>query len=149
VPILPNTTYYLGGHPFSTGTTSIIYFNQDGTTLSRKYVGQGTFTTPADAYYMVLNFGRPYGTTYNNDVFINYPSTDTSYHSGTSNQYKTISIGQTVNKATYNARTGVMEVTQPSVQTIQLPPCPIDTLEGVNNIWADTGDTTLQYPKFG
>lgn len=33
--------------------------------------------------------------------------------------------------------------------TIQLPPCPIDTLQGVNNIWADTGDTTLQYPKFG
>ena len=32
---------------------------------------------------------------------------------------------------------------------IQLPPCPIDTLEGVNNIWADTGNTTLQYPKFG
>lgn len=34
-------------------------------------------------------------------------------------------------------------------QTIQLPPCPIDTLEGVNNIWADTGDTTLQYIKIG
>jgi hypothetical protein len=34
-------------------------------------------------------------------------------------------------------------------QTIQLSPCPIDTLEGVNNIWADTGNTTLQYPKFG
>ena len=26
---------------------------------------------------------------------------------------------------------------------------PIDTLEGVNNIWADTGDTTLQYIKIG
>lgn len=34
-------------------------------------------------------------------------------------------------------------------QTIQLPPCPIDVLEGQNNIWADTGDTTVQYPKFG
>lgn len=35
-------------------------------------------------------------------------------------------------------------------QTIQLPPCPIDTTGvGVQNIWADTGDTTLQYPKFG
>ena len=34
-------------------------------------------------------------------------------------------------------------------QTIQLPPCQIDTLLGENNIWADTGDTTLQYPKFG
>jgi hypothetical protein len=56
-----------------------------------------------------------------------------------------IEIGSTVNEATYNARTGVMEVTQPTEQTIQLPPCPIDTLEGVNNIWADTGDTTLQY----
>lgn len=30
-------------------------------------------------------------------------------------------------------------------QTIQLPPCPIDTLEGVNNIWADTGDVDLTY----
>ena len=27
--------------------------------------------------------------------------------------------------------------------TIQLPPCPIDTLQGVNNIWADTGETTI------
>ena len=34
-------------------------------------------------------------------------------------------------------------------QTIQLPPCPIDTLLGENNIWADTGNTTLQYIKFG
>ena len=33
--------------------------------------------------------------------------------------------------------------------TIQLPPCPIDVLEGQNNIWADTGDTTLQYIKLG
>lgn len=33
--------------------------------------------------------------------------------------------------------------------TIQLPPCPIDTLEGVNNIFADAGDTTLQYIKIG
>jgi len=29
--------------------------------------------------------------------------------------------------------------------TIQLPPCPIDTLEGVNNIFADCGDTTVEY----
>ena len=33
--------------------------------------------------------------------------------------------------------------------TIQLPPCPIDTLQGVNNIWADTGETTVQYIKIG
>jgi len=75
--------------------------------------------------------------------------TTVSAVNGSTNSFFTIPIGQTVNEATYNARTGVLEVTQPSVQTLQLPPCPIDTLEGVNNIWADTGDTTLQYIKFG
>ena len=67
---------------------------------------------------------------------------------GSTNSFFTIPIGQTVNEGVYNAKTGVLEVTQPSVQTLQLPPCPIDTLE-VNNIWADTGDTTLQYIKLG
>jgi hypothetical protein len=34
-------------------------------------------------------------------------------------------------------------------QTIQLTAQQIETLLGENNIWADTGETTLQYPKFG
>ncbi len=33
--------------------------------------------------------------------------------------------------------------------TIQLTPIQLETLLAENNIWADTGDTTLQYPKFG
>jgi len=33
--------------------------------------------------------------------------------------------------------------------TIQLPPVRVETLGGVNNVFADTGDTTLQYIKFG
>ena len=33
--------------------------------------------------------------------------------------------------------------------TIQLPPCPIDTLQGMNNIWANTGDTTVSFIKIG
>ena len=41
----------------------------------------------------------------------------------------------------------VYELATPT--TIQLPPCPIDTLQGVNNIWADTGETTAQYIKIG
>lgn len=61
----------------------------------------------------------------------------------------TIQIGSTVYGGEYDARTGVLTVTQPSVQTLQLPPCPIDTLQGVNNIWADTGETTVQYIKIG
>lgn len=33
--------------------------------------------------------------------------------------------------------------------TIQLPTANIETLLGENNVWADTGDTTLQYIKLG
>lgn len=33
--------------------------------------------------------------------------------------------------------------------TIQLPPCPIDTLQGENNLFASTGDTTVSHIKIG
>ena len=80
---------------------------------------------------------------YSNDDFTN------RYFFTEKQGLKTISIGQTVNEGEYNARTGVLEVTQPSVQTLQLPPCPMNTFEGVNNIWADTGETTVEYIKIG
>lgn len=73
----------------------------------------------------------------------------TTYEAYKGNTYTTIQIGSTVNKGEYDARTGILEVTSPTVQTIQLPPCPIDTLEGVNNIFADCGSTTLEAIKFG
>jgi hypothetical protein len=79
---------------------------------------------------------------------LEFGSDISSFEAYNGNTY-TINIGSTVNEGEYDARTGVLKVTSPSEQIIQLPSCPIDTLEGVNNIWADTGDTTLQYPKFG
>jgi len=75
--------------------------------------------------------------------------TTVSAVNGSTNSFFTIPIGQTVNEATYNARTGVLEVTQPTVQTLQLPPCPIDTLQGVNNIFADCGSTSIEAFQFG
>jgi hypothetical protein len=139
IAVQPNTTYRFV-KPNTRG--DVLFYDENGTYLNQ-YIGEvrknGTFTTPSGCYKININLGNNYGATYNNDVIIAYPA-------GT---YTTINIGQTVNKATYNARTGVMEVTQPTVQTIQLAPCPIDTLEGVNNIWADTGETTAQYIKIG
>ena len=37
----------------------------------------------------------------------------------------------------------------PTPEVINLGGMNIETLQGVNNIWADTGDTTLQYIKIG
>jgi hypothetical protein len=105
-----------------------------------------TKTVPSGAKYLCLVIFsiKNNSTTYPN-AQIEIGDTATAFEPfGT---YTTIQIGSTVNEATYNARTGVMEVTQPSVQTIQLPPCPIYTLQGENNLFASTGDTTVQYFK--
>ena len=96
---------------------------------------------------LFFNSGNTFDITVSPRLIISGES-DNSYvpHEGT---YTTINIGQTVNEATYNARTGVMEVTQPSVQTLQLAPCPIDVLEGQNNIWSDVGNSSISYIKLG
>ena len=39
-----------------------------------------TATAPINAAYLTFNLTSAYGTTYNNDVSVNYPSTDTDYH---------------------------------------------------------------------
>lgn len=146
IKVMPSTTYYVKS---STYQIVLSYYDAGMYFISQTgAIRNTTFTTPSNCAYVNLSNSWNAGATYNNDISINYPSTDTRYHAFVGQSF-TIPIGQTVNEATYNARTGVLEVTQPSVQTLQLPPCPIDTLEGVNNIWADTGDTTLQYVKFG
>ena len=68
--------------------------------------------------------------------------------------------GETINEPWISSMDEYVEGTTPTngaqvvyplsvPQTVQLPPCAIDTLEGVNNIWADTGETTVQYIKIG
>jgi len=44
------------------------------------------FTSPANAYYCRLRCSGTYGTTYRNDISVNYPATDTEYHPYTGNQ---------------------------------------------------------------
>ena len=38
------------------------------------------FTTPGNCYYIRLNLGSVYGNTYNHDIGLNYPATNTEYH---------------------------------------------------------------------
>ena len=92
IPIMPNTTYYL----FIPSTFYYTYYDAVGNVLPQSgYDAQsrlnkltaGTITTPAGAYYMTFNMGSGYGTTYNNDISINYPSTDTEYHAYSGTTY--------------------------------------------------------------
>ena len=78
----------------------------------------GLPTTPAGTCFMLFRLTTEYGTTYNNDISINYPSTDTSYHA-------------------YNG------TTKPIAEATT-----IKTLTGVNNVFTDHGPVTVKYKYF-
>ena len=66
-------------------------------------------TSPANAYYVRFQFPMAYGTTYQNDGAVNYPSSYTDYSAHTE-QAVTISFGSTVYGGTLDVETGVLTV---------------------------------------
>ena len=110
IPVLPNTTYYL----YCGGSTAreIVFYDASKAWISdgSSYYSNATFTTPSNAYYITFNLGSGYGNTYNNDISINYPSTDTSYHAYQGDTY-TIDLDGTRYGGTLDVTTGVLTVT--------------------------------------
>lgn len=85
IPIQPNTTYYFYHLPI-TGSSDLFMYRSDKTYLGYHNYGvqvATSFTTPADAYFMRFSMT---GTTYENNISVNYPATDTTYHPYTGNQ---------------------------------------------------------------
>lgn len=87
--VKPSTAYALVV-PVNVGNgnrVGVCEYDASGTFLRRnqsntytKADGYVVYTTSADCYGIRVNFEGAYGATYNNDISINYPSTDTSYH---------------------------------------------------------------------
>lgn len=84
IPALPNTTY----SGIVTSLASQIYFyvyfyQSDGTFISSQtrisQSGYYTFTTPSNCTKMNFYVANSYGATYNNDISINFPATETAY----------------------------------------------------------------------
>ncbi len=71
-----------------------------------------SFKTPTGCYYMMIEFQAEYGLTYNNDISINYPSTDTQYHpyQGTTLTVDWTTEAGTVYGGTLDVTTGVLTV---------------------------------------
>lgn len=83
IPVKPNTEYYA----VTPATVQLIYYNSNKEYLGYKVWFYGKFTAPSDCYYIRANLGGSYGTAYNHDVSINYPSTKTSYEPYTNVAY--------------------------------------------------------------
>ena len=60
---------------------TICYYDKNKNFVTYAYANANSnFTVNAGAYYIRFAVNSSYGTTYNNDISINYPSTDTTYH---------------------------------------------------------------------
>ena len=95
IEVKPNTTYRLVlGNLTGNQGQSVCFYEKGGTFISRT-LNVYEFTTPNNCSQINVNFGSNYGGTYNNDISINYPSTDTQYHSYQAT-LTPVSLGQTV-----------------------------------------------------
>lgn len=111
IPVMPNTEYYW---KFAARYTSGLIIreldkNKGFLTTTTKETS-GTFTTSSGCYFIVLcSYGSDNITTYQNDISINYPSTDHDYHAYDGQTY-TISLDGTVYGGTLDVTTGVLTV---------------------------------------
>lgn len=108
IPVVSGNTYF-----FYCKTNDLIflsYYDSD-----KNYLGYSSgirnvaVTMPERCRYIRFRMQTTYGTTYNHDISINYPSTDHDYHPYTGRSI-TINLGQTVYGGTLNVTTGVLTV---------------------------------------
>ena len=80
--VSPSTAYFLKSP--ENITVTLFFYDEAKTWISPVvFKINDSFTTPSNAKYMRFKLASSYGTTYNHDISINYPSTDTSYHAYT------------------------------------------------------------------
>lgn len=113
IPIKGGESYY------TTGRILWLEYGADGTYIGAgnggTYVGPNqSFTPSSDAYYIAFQGTTTYGTTYNNDISINYPSTDHDYHAYQGQTY-TIDLDGTRYGGTLDVTSGKMYVEKVSL----------------------------------
>ena len=116
IPCLPETNYYFCCSGWGNQNNVRTRFYD----LNKNYLGakqkNGTqvnknsaFTTPDNCYFMRFVAPEDYGTTYNNDISINYPATDTQYHAYNGASL-TVDLNGTRYGGTLNVLTGELTV---------------------------------------
>ena len=113
IGVKPNTTYYC-----KCGVSANIamsYYDASQAYISNYVVsgGSGTFTTPSNCFYLRFHVASGYGATYNHDISINYPATDTAYHAY-DGQTIVLTFGSTVYAGTITALGGGKWSIQPT-----------------------------------
>ena len=154
IHVMPGTAYYFANTAYS---RYVWCYDADKTLItnvsgSNNFIqlasGSGEFTTPANCCYIRFDVWTEYGTTYNHDLSINYPATDTGYHAAAGDTYTvTFPAGAgTVYDAVLNVTSGALTVDpQGTPATYQCQPTEVRTVLGLNNIYADVGNVAVIY----
>lgn len=104
--VLPNATYYI----VNTGYTMfVLQYGADGTYYGYTAVSNQTITIRADVAY--IKFVVSNTNSYNGGISINYPATETVYHSGVENQEFSVSWASeagTIYGGAYDIITGLL-----------------------------------------
>jgi hypothetical protein len=106
IPLQPNTTYFFIA-PTGSEWANVYCKDADGNTTVLGNPGY-PFTTTSDTVYGTIATGGAYGTTYKNDISINYPSTDHDYHAYVGTTHTT-DLGQTVYGGTVDVVSGTLK----------------------------------------
>lgn len=107
IAVTPSTSYYFVNPAGNDKKAVVLYYDATDTFISSVYpIGLGTFTTPSNCAYIRFYMYAGYGTTYLNDISINYPSRFTSYYPYT---------GHTVYGGELDVTTGVLTATHAMV----------------------------------
>lgn len=104
--IIGGASYYCK----SSQIADIHFYDSSYTHLSYIQRSNNTFDAPSDAKYFRFCLATAYGTTYNNDISINLPSTATTYKSYRQPISQTVPFGQTVYGGSLNITTGVLTI---------------------------------------
>lgn len=84
IPVTPGAKYYFKS---SSTSSTRCWYDKDKNYISTGYVVNLEITAPDNAYFFRFDLPSSYGTTYNHDISLNYPSTDTEYHPYTGQSY--------------------------------------------------------------
>ena len=110
ISVAPNEEYFINTHGYI-----IVVYRYDA---NKNFLGinnrtDATLTIPSDTRYIRFRTGAAYGTTYNHDISINYPSTDHDYHAynGTTYPISWQSEAGTVYGGTLDVTNGKLTVT--------------------------------------
>lgn len=181
VPIKPNTSYFFKSS--ANASNGMFFYDIGQNLISKEYPAMDSIiTAPSEACYLRFCMAVAYGTTYKNDISINYPSTDHEYHAYNGTTYTT-TLPSTTYGGTLDVVSGLLTVTHgyiasyngeslPSTwisdrdvyasgttpttgaqvvyelatpTTTTLTGQQIDLLLGENNIFADSGNVTVEY----